>query len=71
MSNTFSTAADRELCRATVQRVSTRFTTALKAIIALHRSGRDPSGRRCDLCDEDWPCRTVALATCAHQGGPT
>jgi hypothetical protein len=63
----FTTPADEELCRQISQRVVNRHVTGLIAIISLHRSERDKDLKRCGLCREAWPCRTVLLAASAHQ----
>lgn len=63
----FSTAADEELCRLACQRSTQRLTTALVAIIALHRSRRSRDQSHCLLCRETWPCQTVSLAASRYQ----
>lgn len=63
----FSTPADEELCRQITKRVVNRHVTGLVAIISLHRSERTHDDKRCGLCTEVWPCRTVMLAVSAHQ----
>jgi hypothetical protein len=63
----FSTPADEELCRQISRRVVNRHVTGLVAIVSLHRSERTKDHKRCGLCRETWPCRTVMLAVSAHQ----
>jgi len=67
MNAAFTTAHDEELCRQITRRACARFVTGIIAIISLHRSMRTNDEKRCGMCKEAWPCRTVMLAVGIYQ----